>query len=271
MLPESPRWGVDLHTHVSDLNPVGDAKENNPSATGRAMRRLLREQVVNAVSYLCHDGFPTESVENTSQSLDPQILVGNEVSAHILDNMRVGIRKMLIPMVHLVGIFQQRPEWPFPALEWPKKLRERLAFVKDALPSLEEVFAAIRDHDGIVVIAHPSPVGLPRPWGSLTLSETANLKEKGQLDDAAIELNGHWLYRSTNKKVARFAITHGMAVVGGSDAHKPEDIGKQSTIFPRKTGHAFTDLKRAIDERKTRVKRGKRFTLFNYDPHALQS
>lgn len=266
MKPENePRWEAVTHLHVADAEPRGDAAENTPAKTVPVLHRLFRRGEINVAAAVAHDAFPQQqkSLDAFRKNLVNPFFVGNEISASVPDTMRDTVRKFTARLVHLLGYFPEPPKsWPLSQqLTWPKRLRDKISFIADVLPTLDEALAVILDHGGVAVVAHPSP--FPILWGSLRLDEISRLLSKRYLRDVALELNGHPLYRQTNSRVENFAREQGLAVVGGSDAHRPREIGRLKTIFPRLTDDVFSDFKSAVSKRTTRVERGKRTTLFS--------
>lgn len=95
--------------------------------------------------------------------------------------------------------------------------------------------------------------GLPHPFdmarGSALNPKWLSKKEIGMLD-AVETFNARVLSQSVNEKAAEFAIGHGLAQLGGSDAHTIGEIGRAYTVVNAKDERGVRD---AILKRKTRV------------------
>jgi len=60
-------------------------------------------------------------------------------------------------------------------------------------------------------------------------------------------------YVRSSERLAAFARTHHLAVIGGSDAHFPQHLLKWTTVFP---GNTPADLLRALEARTTQPQEG---------------
>jgi predicted metal-dependent phosphoesterase TrpH len=84
--------------------------------------------------------------------------------------------------------------------------------------NFEDVVTAIRDQGGFVILPHPfdrlrSTALHPQP------------EDAGQID--AVEgFNARCIFASDNRAAAEFGREHNLAVVAGSDAHFPGEIGR---------------------------------------------
>ena len=84
--------------------------------------------------------------------------------------------------------------------------------------NFEDVVTAIRDQGGFVILPHPfdrlrSTALHPQP------------EDAGQID--AVEgFNARCIFASDNRAAAEFGREHNLAVVAGSDAHFPAEIGR---------------------------------------------
>lgn len=139
-----------------------------------------------------------------------------------------------------------------PAVEVTSDDGHILAYnVSDEVPrerSVAETIDLIHERGGIAVAAHPY-----RLWsglGSMTI-----LRNRF---DAIEVMNG----RNTsegNKRAMRLAERAHLPMVGGSDAHRAENIGEALTIFPEDC-HTIEDLIKAILDGRTHVEGGGRGT-----------
>lgn len=118
-------------------------------------------------------------------------------------------------------------------------------WLSDLVPpgmSLADSVAAIHDQGGLAVVAHPLlPTTISA--GRRLLADLAQGPVR-QRPDALEAFNpmAAWLPLEA-RLVARFARAHGYPTVGGSDGHRPEDIGRGFTVF---NGATEDDLRAAI-------------------------
>lgn len=105
-----------------------------------------------------------------------------------------------------------------------------------------EVVEAIHDQDGIAILPHPFrgrgkvPLGL---FDKLDGIECYNARYFSQV--AAHR-------QISTEHMINFAADHGLAVIGVSDAHTYQEIGRGSTVIP---GITTEDIKRALRNRET--------------------
>lgn len=122
--------------------------------------------------------------------------------------------------------------------------------------SLGDTVAAVHDQGGLAIVAHPLLV-LPSSAPASILRALAD-GPPDRRPDAVESINARaaWLpgYR---RRIERLAAQAGYAVVGGSDAHRPERIGRAVTRYP---GRSFADLRAAIEARQT-LAEGRTFGL----------
>ncbi len=128
----------------------------------------------------------------------------------------------------LVYIFQP----PYPRRRFP------------AMRNLRETLRQVAEAGGICIVAHPDQwvVGL----GLRRL-------ERELADVAIMGLESHSPYVRSSERLAAFARTHHLAVIGGSDAHFPQHLLKWTTVFP---GNTPADLLRALEARTTQPQEG---------------
>lgn len=128
---------------------------------------------------------------------------------------------------HLLGLFLERPVPPLRSLRWS--------------------IAAIHEQGGLAVPAHP----LARIPMCATARSLRSLLEDA---DPAVHPDGLEVFNATtagkrgHRRSLAFAAEHGLAGLGGSDAHRPEHIGQAVTRFE---GGTPDDLRRAIEARTT--------------------
>ena len=111
-----------------------------------------------------------------------------------------------------------------------------------------ETIRRISDQGGIAIIPHPfSSRGIFGPFGRSSF--TAALSE---LAFNALEVYNSVPYLGWANRVAAkmFRGGHGIAAVGGSDAHMVHSVGRGYTLFRGKTAE---DLRRSIDNLETRA------------------
>jgi hypothetical protein len=127
-------------------------------------------------------------------------------------------------------------------------------FLEQELPPgqpLAETVAAARAQGALVIAPHPfgflvTSIGRTGPLGFGPLADPA----WATLVDAVEIFNaGLWSPRN-NVLAARFAASHGLPVVGGSDSHHLPTVGAGYTLFP---GRTAADLRHAIVQRQTRA------------------
>lgn len=128
---------------------------------------------------------------------------------------------------HLLGLFLERPVPPLRSLRWS--------------------IAAIHEQGGLAVPAHPlAPIPMCATARSLrSLLEDA---DAGVHPDGLEVFNATTAGRRGHRRSVAFAAAHGLAVLGGSDAHRPEHIGQAVTRFE---GRTADDLRGAIEARTT--------------------
>lgn len=107
--------------------------------------------------------------------------------------------------------------------------------------SVEETIDLIHGQGGIAVAPHPY-----RWWSGL---KEGNVR--GKRFDALETLNGRSL-RGSNERAARLAQEMGVGVIGGSDAHVIDHLGRAYTEFPDDC-QSPEDLVKAIKDRRTTV------------------
>ena len=246
-------WKADLHVHTPDVEKgLSDATANTADALLPAFFRLIDTGDVNALTLLCHDGFPTETYQNVRKALpDVPIMVGTEITVRLPTGRRVA--DQILPRTgHLLALFPEPPQsWDLPQPDWKGNALERRKALYN-VPWIEEAVAEVTKHDGITIAAHPSQVALP--WGSMTTREVRDLHATGVLPTATgIEHNHSAIHRFSGNEVDRLADRLDLPVVGGSDAHRPNKVGSRTTLFARQTGDVFEDLKSALFERATVV------------------
>ncbi|MBT0732491.1 PHP domain-containing protein [Methanoculleus bourgensis] len=84
--------------------------------------------------------------------------------------------------------------------------------------NFEDVVAAIRDQSGVVVLPHP----FDRLRSTALHPQPADV---GQID--AVEgFNARCIFQADNRAAAEFGREHNLAVIAGSDAHFPGEIGR---------------------------------------------
>jgi hypothetical protein len=111
-----------------------------------------------------------------------------------------------------------------------------------------ETVARIRAQGGIAIIPHPfSGRGVFGPFGRSGFAAAV-----GEMAFHALEVYNSVPYLGWANRVAArvFAGGHGIAAVGGSDAHLLEGIGKGYTLF---RGSTASDLRRSIEAFETRA------------------
>jgi len=115
------------------------------------------------------------------------------------------------------------------------------------LRSLRSTIAEIHDRGGLAIPAHPL-VPYPLCAQGFVLRRLLDDPDQRVHPDGLETFNPTTLGRPWHARVVAFAEEHGLAMVGGSDAHAAEAIGAGWTTFP---GRSADDLRRAILERRT--------------------
>ncbi|MGH2407974.1 MAG: PHP domain-containing protein [Candidatus Limnocylindrales bacterium] len=123
---------------------------------------------------------------------------------------------------HLLGLFLEQPVKPF--------------------LSLRASIAAIHEQGGLAIPAHPL-VPYPLCISARSLRPLLADADSSVHPDALEVFNPTTAGRRWHPRVVQFAADHGLAVVGNSDAHRPEHIGQGVTRFP---GHSAAELRAAI-------------------------
>jgi predicted metal-dependent phosphoesterase TrpH len=112
--------------------------------------------------------------------------------------------------------------------------------------SLRSTVAAIHDQGGLAIPAHPL---VPYPLCAQGFVLRRLLADESRFRPDALEtFNPTTLGRPMHDRVVRFADEHGLAHLGGSDAHALDAIGSAYTTFP---GHDAAALREAIAARLT--------------------
>lgn len=110
----------------------------------------------------------------------------------------------------------------------------------------EELIREVRRAGGVVIPSHPYRTGSGLGDGVLALPGIT-----------AIEGHNGCNQRPFNQRALQVAQRLGLPVTGGSDAHRPEEVGSCHTVFPEPvTAESFVDLLKAgqyaaVDTRKT--------------------
>jgi predicted metal-dependent phosphoesterase TrpH len=117
-------------------------------------------------------------------------------------------------------------------------------FLREAIPpglGAAETVAAIHAQGGLAFAPHPffsdRPIRQRR-----TMDSIGNLAAALPLDAIEVENSTPFL-EWANVRARRFALRHGLPMIGASDAHILAAVGKSHTCFP---GHTAEDLRRAI-------------------------
>ena len=108
--------------------------------------------------------------------------------------------------------------------------------------SLGDTIAEIHDQGGLAIVAHPL-LATPTSARATILRELAEGRPDRRPDALEVfNTRVAWLpgYR---RRVERLAAAAGYAAVGGSDAHRPANIGRGLTRYP---GRTLADLRAAI-------------------------
>ncbi len=108
--------------------------------------------------------------------------------------------------------------------------------------TLGDSIAAVHDQGGLAIVAHPLlPVTISAPRRVLEeLAEGVPERRPDALE--SYNARAGWV-PFQRRRVVAFAAHAGFPVVGGSDAHRPGDVGRGVTRF---AGRTFADLRAAI-------------------------
>jgi predicted metal-dependent phosphoesterase TrpH len=115
------------------------------------------------------------------------------------------------------------------------------------LRSLRSTIAEIHDRGGIAIPAHPL-VPYPLCAQGFVLRRLLAESDPRYHPDGVETFNPTMLGRPWHARVGGFAVEHGLAELGNSDAHAAAAIGTGWTTFP---GRTADDLRLAILERRT--------------------
>ena len=115
------------------------------------------------------------------------------------------------------------------------------------LRSLRDTIAEIHDQGGLAIPAHPL-VPYPLCAQAWVLRPLLDDPDPRYRPDTIETFNPTAFGRFFHGRVVRFADRHGLARLGNSDAHAPEQVGTATTSFP---GRSADDLRRAIQDRST--------------------
>lgn len=200
---------ADLHVH-----PAGDRWIDSDEYAG--FLDAIARSDVDAVALTDHDridvALALAAEVADDESCPVHIIVGQEISTE---------------SGHLLGLF----------------LTDRV----EPGMTLSDSVAAVHDQDGLAVVPHPrlpTSISVPgRLLADLAQSETRRRPDAIESFNpmaAWIPLEVSW--------IARFARHHGYALTGGSDGHRPADVGRGFTTF---TGTDTADLRAAILARQT--------------------
>jgi predicted metal-dependent phosphoesterase TrpH len=117
-------------------------------------------------------------------------------------------------------------------------------YLREAIPpglSAADTVAAIHAQGGLAFAPHPffsdRPIRQRR-----TMDSIGQLAAELPLDAIEVENSTPFLQRA-NVRARRFALRHGLPMIGASDAHILAAVGKSHTCFP---GQTAEDLRRAI-------------------------
>lgn len=163
---------------------------------------------------------------DTMPELEPAMEVGAELGVDVVPGEEV--TAAFPPGIHIVGLFLE------------KQVRMHM--------SVEDTVAAIHDHGGLAVIAHPF---MPTWFASMTPRRARRLLDTQAVDGIELRhtapvLPGTW--RRLDSFYAQHRDRLG-AALGSGDTHFGEhDLGRVVTVFP---GHTAADLRAAIVARRT--------------------
>ena len=124
-------------------------------------------------------------------------------------------------------------------------------FLEERIPPLRSIgwtIAAIHDQGGIAIPAHPL-VPYPLCAQGWVLRRLLASPDPRLRPDAIEAFNPTTLGRPWHRRVVAFAARHELAVVGNSDAHAADQVGRGWTTFP---GRTAADLRAAIGAGETR-------------------
>ncbi len=113
----------------------------------------------------------------------------------------------------------------------------------------QDVIAEIKAQDGIIVVPHP--------FDRLRHSAFQITSEYTSLVDAIEGFNSRCVFQRDNKKAVEFAAQYNLPVVGGSDAHYANEIGKAGIITDS------DNIRKAIMENNLTLF-GKRSSIINH-------
>ena len=117
-------------------------------------------------------------------------------------------------------------------------------FLREAIPaglSAAATIAAIHAQGGLAFAPHPFFNDHPRRQRR-KMDSIGHLAASLPLDAIEVD-NSTPCLEWANLQARRFALRHGLPMLGASDAHIPAAVGKSYTLFP---GHGARDLRRAI-------------------------
>ena len=115
--------------------------------------------------------------------------------------------------------------------------------------SLRSTILAIHEVGGLAIPAHPL-VPFPLCAQGWVLRRLLDDPDERAHPDALETFNPTALGRPWHDRVVEFAVRHGLAQVGNSDAHALEAIGTGWSTFP---GRSAADLRRAIGSGETEI------------------
>lgn len=123
-------------------------------------------------------------------------------------------------------------------------------FIEEPIPSLKPLrwsIRAVHEQGGLAIPSHPF-VPYPLCVQAPVLRRLLRDEDRRVHPDGLETFNPTALGRPMHARAVSFAADHGLAPVGGSDAHALEAIGACWTTFPGRTAE---DLRRAILEGRT--------------------
>lgn len=201
------------------IHPVGDGTTvHDPDA----FLRVLAASGLDLAVLTDHERIDVAvelAARAAGQSVGPAIFVGEEIGTREGDVLGLGLRTRIAP-----GL------------------------------SLGDSVAAIHGQGGLAIVAHPLlPLRIsaqPRLLG--VLAEGAPERRPDALESLNARVRWLPLHR---RRIEALAARAGYAVVGGSDAHRPDHVGRAVTRFP---GSTVADLRAAIEARSTTAEDGRR-------------